>query len=100
MIKKRDKKIIQLGFRTQKEYDVFHENAVLYHGEGKGADCAYLRECIKQNARRRKRSTREKARALVETTQRLNELMLASDNPYVQDEISEILKEQVKLWEF
>lgn len=100
MKRKRDEKTIQLGFKTQKEYDKFHKNAVLFYGDCRLADCAYLRECIKQNTRRRKKSSREKAKALVETTQRLNDLMLSIDNPYMQDEIEEILKEMETLWEF
>ena len=97
MRRKRDYKTIQLGFRTQNEYNKFHNNAVRFYGDGRAADCAYLRECIHQTSKKRKKSTREKARALVETTQRLNDLLEATDNPYIQDEITEILKEQIKL---
>lgn len=99
-IKKRDYKTIQLGFRTKGEYYRFHNEAVRSYGETRTADCTYLREIIRQNRKRRNQATREKAKALVETTQQLNDLLLATEDPYVQDEISRILREQVKIWEF
>ena len=98
--KKQDYKKIQLGFKTRKEYEEFHKTAVRFYGDYRLADCSYLRDCITQNASRRNRAIKEKAKAWVETTQRMNDLLLSTNDPYLQDEITEILKKQVKLWGF
>lgn len=100
MRKKRDYKKINVGFRTQKEYDKFHKEAVKEWGDGRNADCMYIRTCISQNRKRRTKSEKERVIVLVETTQRLNNLLLETDDPYIKEEISDILEEQGKLWVF
>lgn len=100
MRRKRDYKKINVGFRTQKEYDKFHNEAVKEWGDGRNADCMYIRTCISQNRIRRTKSEKERAITLVETTQQLNNLLLETDDPHIKEEISSILEEQGKLWVF
>lgn len=100
MRKKRDYKKINVGFRTQKEYDKFHKEAVKEWGDGRNADCMYIRTCISQNRKRRTKSEKERVTALVISTQKLNDLSFATNDPFVKEEIIEILKEQRKLWAF
>lgn len=100
MRRKRDYKKINLSFHTQKEYEKFHSEAVEEWGDGRNADCMYLRTCISANRKRRTKAAKEKAIALVETTQKLNDLSLMTDDPNVKEEIAKILKEQRILWVF
>lgn len=98
--KKRDYKIVQVGFKTKDVYDNFHKRAVASCGDKKNTDCNYIRQCIEQNSKTKKSSTRAKVTALVETTQQLNDLYAETENPYYRDLIEDTLEKQVKLWVF
>lgn len=65
MRKKKDYKVIQIGFRTKQQYDNYHADAVKYFGmESRLADCAYARECMKNNKKFSRAAMKEKAKAL------------------------------------
>lgn len=100
MRRKRDYKKINVGFKTQKEYERFHNDAVKEWGDSRNADCMYIRTCISQNRKNRMKSAKERAAALVISTQKLNDLFFATSDPFVKEEIMEILEEQRKLWVF
>lgn len=76
MGKKKDYKIIQIGFSTKKEYERYHNDAVKFHGkDNRFADVAYARECFKSNKKLKKASMKEKAIALVEEQTTLTEML-------------------------
>lgn len=100
MRRKREYKKINLGFPTQKEYERFHREAVKEWGDGRNADCNYLRMCIDACRKRRTKAEKEKAIALVETTQKLNDLLVATADPHIKQEVAGILKEMRALWVF
>lgn len=98
MKKKRDYAVIQLGFKTEKEYAKFCKEAEKAYGTGRRAKSLYLRDCIEANRKNRKRTSREKVIGLVESTQKLNDILLSTDDPYVYARTAEALREQVALW--
>lgn len=71
------RKVVQIEFKTEKEYAVLHQRAVKLFGDNHRADSSYIRECCRKQRTEKKQTFREKARSLVESTQRLNELVQA-----------------------
>lgn len=99
MRKKKDYKIIQIGFSTKKEYETYHDNAVKFHGkDNRCADAAYARECFKNNRKSKKASTREKAIALVRGQTALTEMIRRTNNIDDKSTLSAIAKEEVRVW--
>ena len=96
--RKRDYKIVQVGFKTKAVYDKFHRKAVLSCGNTKNADCNYIRECIEQNSKTKNSSMRDRVIALVESTQQLNDWFAEAEDAYHRELIKETLEKQVKLW--
>ena len=98
MKRKRPYKTVQVGFNKESDYKKFHNAAEKYYGTGRAADCEYIRACVKASTK--KTMTRKKAVVLVEITEKINNLLINTDNPYLQDELTYILTEGAKLWEY
>jgi len=99
MGKKKDYKIIQIGFSTKKEYENYHNDAVKFHGkDNRCADAAYARECFKNNKKLKKTSTKEKAIALVKEQTTFTEMIRRASDPYEKSTLLTISKEIVNLW--
>lgn len=99
MRKKKDYKIIQIGFKTKKQYDAYHKEAIRYHGtDNRLTDSAYARECFKSNKKLGKASMKEKAKALVEVQTALTEMIRKTDNTDVKSTMLKISKEVIELW--
>lgn len=96
---KKPYKIVQIAFKTQKEYESFHKDAVKKYGDNHRTDSSYIRECCRKSGRQKKGVVREKVKSLVESTQMLNELAESTNNMYINEQINKILKEQVKIWQ-
>lgn len=94
------RKVVQIEFKTEKEYAVLHQRAVKLFGDNHRADSSYIRECCRKQRTEKKQNLREKARSLVESTQRLNELAQKTKNTCVEDNVNEVLKEQVAQWQY
>ena len=99
MGKRKDYKIIQIGFSTKKEYETYHNDAVKFHGkDNRFADAAYARECFKKNKKSKKTSTKEKAIALVKEQTALTEMIRRANDTYEKSTLFTISKEGVNLW--
>lgn len=99
MRKKKDYKVIQIGFRTKKQYDEYHADAVRYFGmESRLADCSYARECMKNNKKFSRASMKEKAKALVEEQTALTEMIRYTNDTEIKNIMLKISKETIKLW--
>lgn len=94
------RKVVQIEFKTEKEYAVLHQRAVKLFGDNHRADSSYIRECCRKQRTEKKQTLREKARSLVESTQRLNELAQKTKNTCIEDNVNEVLKEQVAQWQY
>lgn len=100
MEKKRDYKVIHIGFKTKQEYEKLHKQAVKKYGqESRKADCFYIRECIEKNKRLRRSSMQEKAKALIEIQTTVTELIRTADNPETRNMLLGVAKEEAKLWD-
>lgn len=98
MSKRKDYRIIQIGFPTKKEYEKYHSEAVNYHGtDNRLADVAYARECIKTCRKTNRASMKEKAIALVKGQTALTEVMRKMEGAVKEDMIN-AAKETIKLW--
>lgn len=99
MRKKKDYKVIQIGFRTKKQYDDYHTDAVKYFGmESRLADCAYARECIKNNKKLSKAAMKEKAKTLAEQQTTLTEMIRQTNDEEIKNIMMKISKETINLW--
>lgn len=99
MAKKKDYKIIQIGFKTKKEYEDYHNNAVKYHGkDNRLADSVYARECFKNYRKLKKASTKEKAIALVEGQTALTEVIQKTAEADMKSTMIKVSKEMMRLW--
>lgn len=99
MKRKRDYKTVQIGFKTQKEYDKFHNSAIRACGDYRNADCEYIRHCIKEDRRKRTVVEKNKAKALVSTQQMINDILMYAQDPNFVDQIKKMEKENIKLWD-
>lgn len=99
MKKNKDYKIIQIGFRTKKQYDEYHTEAIKYHGcNNRLADSAYARECFRNYKRTARVSMKEKAKALVEEQNTLTEMIRGTEDVDTKSALLIISKEAIRLW--
>ncbi len=62
------------------------------------ADCAYARECIKNNKRLEKQSSRDKAKALVEGQTMIASLIQMNVSTEYNEKLLKLSKEVLNLW--
>ena len=97
--KKSDFRVIQVIFKTEKEYKEFHADAVKFHGtDNRLADTAYVRECIETNKKFPRTSTKKKAQALVEGQTSLAEHIRKTKNEEEKTSMKKISQEMIRLW--
>jgi len=96
---KKDYKVLQLGFRSQKEYEKYHTKAVRFFGsDSRMADCAYARECMKNNEKLKKQSSRDKVKALVEGQTMIVNLIQMNVSTEYNEKLIKLSKEVLNLW--
>lgn len=99
MKKNKDYKVIQIGFKTKKEYEEYHAEAIKYHGsDNRLADSAYARECFRSYKRIARASMKEKAKALVEGQTILTEMIRGTEDVDAKTALLNISKEITRLW--
>lgn len=99
MSKKKDYKIIQIGFKHKKEYDDFHKEAVKYYKlDNRLTDTAYARECFRSYKKLSKSSTKEKAIALVEGQTVVTDLIRKTEDTDIKSSMITMSKEMLRLW--
>lgn len=99
MKKNKDYKIIQIGFKTKKQYEEYHAEAIMYHGfDNRLTDSAYARECFRSYKRINRASMKEKAKALVEGQTILTEMIRGAEDADRKSALLNISKEVTRLW--
>ena len=96
---KKDYKISQIGFRTKKQYEEYHKDAIKSYGiDNRLTDSTYARECFRNYKKTKRASMKEKAKALVEGQAILAEMIRSEKDIDKKSDILNLAKEIMRLW--
>lgn len=58
------RKVVQIEFKTEKEYAVLHQRAVKLFGDNHRADSSYIRECCRKQRTEKKQTLKRRKKVL------------------------------------
>lgn len=92
-------KIKQISFRTPKEYDEFHKQAINYIGlDNQYTDTQYIRECIERNKKEKTSIKKKRSFELVKIQEMMNQLILQVEDIKIKELLIKLAEESIELW--